>query len=621
MTVFAEKVQNRIWAQIPYNNGQGPTFAKRIRGASWNKSHKVWTYPLEWNTCLRLREVFGDALCVGHELSAWAAAEKIRVAGMTELAQQRTASLAHVPAEAPALAEAFSGRTYQQVGARFCAEAGATLLGDQPRLGKTLEILGAIVERNVPGDYLLLVPSTSIQIVWEPEIKRWLGDLAEPIAVVGSRAQREAAFERGYVQGEPPAAKYRFFICNHEMAQIRLANAKTKDGARKAPEWPQLFSHDWQGIIVDESHEMLIGPNNPKTMSAQRFGAMQLAKTNPDALKIAASGTPARGKEWQLWSTYNWLRPDTFTSFWRWAEEYFEVDSDGYGKVVGAFKASKQAAWDREVSTIMLRRTTQEVRPELPARQYGGTPLEPGNEHSPFGVWLPLSGAQRRAYDQLAASATVPLEDGGELDTLGILAEMTRAKQLADAPMTAEGPTYKGSNKFEWLVEFLSERGITGDADTSGTAKIVVGSQFAEVLHTFAKGLGQRGIRTMVLTGSVSQAKRPAMVKQFYNDPEARVFLIQTQTGGVAITLDCADEMVVLDETWIPDEQEQLEYRIDNAGGEVRPKMIWYVRSLGTIDEGICRVTGSRERAVKWVLDGRRGVAYIKDILSGGVAK
>lgn len=622
MQVDVERVGNRIHAKIPYANGRGPIFAKRVRGATWNRLHKVWSYPLEWNTCLRLREVFGKELRVGVDLASWAAAEKVRVEGMTEMAKQLTADLHVVPTVAPALAQAFSTRTYQQVGARFCATAGQTLLGDQPRLGKTLQIIGAVIERNVAGNYLLFAPSTAIQIVWEPEIIRWAGDVCDVIPVVGSRAQREALL----AQLDEPVGQFtdrkpfRFFVVNHEMAQVRKVPG-TKNGERQAPEWPQLFRRDWAGIIVDESHEMLIGPNNPKTVSAQLFGARQLAKANSGSMRLAASGTPARGKEWQLWSTFNWLRPDVYTSFWRWAEEYFEVDSDGYGKVVGAFKHSKQAAFDREVATIMLRRTTAEVRPELPARQYGGTPLEPGNQFSPLGVWLPMAGKQRSAYDRLVKEAIVQLTDGGEITADGILAEMTRAKQLADCPMTSSGPTYVGSNKFEWLVEFLSERGITGDADASGVSKVVVGSQFVEVLETFRAGLESKGIKTLLLTGNVSQSKRPAMVQEFYNDPAFRVFLLQTQTGGVAITLDCADEIVILDETWIPDEQEQLEYRIDNAGGEIRPKMVWYVRSLGTIDEGIARTTGARDRAVKWVLDGRRGVADARTVLSGGDAK
>ena len=54
--------------------------------------------------------------------------------------------------------------------------------------------------------------------------------------------------------------------------------------------------------------------------------------------------------------------------------------------------------------------------------------------------------------------------DGGQLVANGILAEMMRLKQLANSHgyVASDGVFYPQlpSNKFDWIVEFLAERGI-----------------------------------------------------------------------------------------------------------------------------------------------------------------
>lgn len=90
--------------------------------------------------------------------------------------------------------------------------------------------------------------------------------------------------------------------------------------------------------------------------------------------------------------------------------------------------------------------------------------------------------------------------------------------------------------------------------------------------------------------------------------------LLQTKTGGVAITLDQADVMVFLDEMWIPDDQEQAEDRIHRVS-RPRPVFYHYLRSLDSVDLGIALTNAERESVSKRLLDGRRGVEYARAVL------
>ena len=77
--------------------------------------------------------------------------------------------------------------------------------------------------------------------------------------------------------------------------------------------------------------------------------------------------------------------------------------------------------------------------------------------------------------------------------------------------------------------------------------------------------------------------------------------------------------MIILDETWVPDDQTQLEDRIHriSRGGDRPPPTYWYVRSRGTIEEHIARTTLGKDTVQRRLMDGRRGVDLARQLLIG----
>jgi hypothetical protein len=49
---------------------------KRVPGALYDGTQKIWHVPKTWPACLQLRGVFGTALIIGDELRKWAALER-----------------------------------------------------------------------------------------------------------------------------------------------------------------------------------------------------------------------------------------------------------------------------------------------------------------------------------------------------------------------------------------------------------------------------------------------------------------------------------------------------------------------------------------------------------------
>lgn len=672
-----------------------------IPGANFNKGRygAYWSLPLSLAVCQRLRQEFGDELEIRPRLWDWAKAERIKVEQMRTLASARDADLVWVPKIAPRLAKAMKSRKYQRVGARFVAQAmengAGCLLADQPGLGKTLEALGGVVESQTAGPYLVVTPKTSVIPVWSREIPRWLdyqrvltlpeGDKTVNKVTTKQRQRRDQLLDmlgalastdslgNVWLIVHPEAVRTRVYwvcgVCGQEtprkagkvelkctekrLAETREITVKVwHDPELRAPdrvehEFPQLFAREWGAIIVDESDRSLLRLTGTPTQTRQ---GMEMLPLRPGGLRFAMTGTPTRGRPHLIWGQLNWIDPKAHPSFWNFVEMRWEVTSNGFSNHVIGKLLDEEGLW-RDLDRYVLRRTKAEVAPDLPPKTYVGTPAIPEDEDSVHGVWLPMEGAQARAYQDMLATSAADLADGSRVEAIGILAELTRLKQFAGAsgrmePKTVkckdleeckDGPEPHGhtvmqfhpalpSNKFDHLVQVLDELGFPD----SPTTKVVVASQFTEMLNLFAAEIPaqlqalsahprtplDRLMMPVLLTGEQTGRRREEAIEAM-NEPlgsGAHLMLLQTKTGGVAITLDQVDHMVVLDETWIPDDQEQLEDRIHRVS-RPRPVFYHYLRSLDSVDLGIALVNAERDENSKRMLDGRRGVEYARAVL------
>lgn len=644
MPVIVERAGKRIQLRSPYSP-QNVALAKSVPGHSWSKKDGCWTYPLSMDHCRELRTAFGDELKIGPELSAWARVQVGREQALSSLLNasislealgDRTPNMRKL---VPALYEAMLTRPYQLAAVAYTAEARGALIGDQPGLGKTLECLGAIVE-GLPGGGRVLVtaPKTAMRLVWEREIKQWLGDQAGVHVIQGGPTKREG------LVAEMLDDKHRWVFAVANLEQLRTKRheeCQECDGSKelhskshKTISWyehmgtPALFKVEWAAVVADESHKGIARSKGSNTQTREGFVRLNIAD---GGMKIALSGTPFRGKTANAWGTLNWLRPEHYTSFWSWAETYLEVSNNPWGgKDVGEIKHEKEASFWRSLDAVMIRRTKQELHKLNQA--WAPAPKEYQT------VWAEMAPEQEKAYREIEADA-VALIKGGELSANGILAELTRMKQFAcsagrveeieEWDKELEETVIKTrfipqlpSGKFDRLVQMLEERGIAGPEDErGGDQKIVVVSQFTQLINCFSEALKDMNIKHHVLTGETKDNERVRIVRDFQEStgPEAtRVFLLNTTAGGVAVTLDAAREMIILDEMWTPDDMEQVEDRIHRTTSHATsddPITIYYMSTIGTIDERIAEVVADKDIRQKTHLDARRGVEIVRRLI------
>lgn len=666
MTVRVERAGNRIYLA---SEAPTPGLSDAVPGAYWSDSKGVWSLPLDLTTCHLLRERFGNRLIIGQFLTAWAKAEKANRATAEAMAGASDAEIEHLPTVAPRLHAGMASRTYQRAAVRFVVDSRGrdgrrrALIADTVGLGKTVEAIGAVLESRVPGPYLVVCPLGAVDLAWTPELRRWL-DRPEIVTLPAGKAARDAVLNdlpkradgrivlgsaldglaRTWIVVHPEAMRTQtWWVCVSPETDIAdetgYCGARTKYkagpvdyldcGHEKSSRtktihehvFPQLFALEYGAVIADESDQCLIRLTG--TPNLRRRGMEMIRDlVRPDGLRIAMSGTPFRSKPHQLWSTLNWLDPVRWSGKWRWIQQYWKTGGySGYEIVQDGFMEEREALMISELGDVMIRRTREEVRGDLPAKLYPSNVSE-DSDLTP-GIYLPMSAKQAKAYAQMAKTGSADIE-GGELNTVGILAEMTRLKQFAAAPGYVEGtefhPIAEG-NKYDWIVEFLRSLGFPDKP----ASKLVIASQFTQLLNAFRIGLEhefktkKQYLPTGMVTGEITGLRRKQFVDEFEDvDSDLNLLLINTKAGGSAITLDAADIMIVLDETWVDDDQQQLEGRIDNRNPErkIVPRSYYYLRSVGTIEEQIAAANAEAKKRGLRVLDGpaiaRRAKEFVK---------
>ena len=329
-------------------------------------------------------------------------------------------------------------------------------------------------------------------------------------------------------------------------------------------------------LILDEAQAV----KNPATAASK---SVRLLKGQH---RLALSGTPIENHLGELWSLFEFLNPGFLGS-----AAAFKAAAIGRPQA----DAEDVAMLARAVRPFILRRTKEQVAPELP-------------ERSEQTIQCELEGPQRRLYEQLRAHYRQSLlarisKNGINKSKIQVLEALLRLRQAACHPaLVDEARREEPSAKLDVLLPRLAEVVAEGH-------KALVFSQFTSFLALVRTRLDAEGITYEYLDGQTRDRATP--VARFQEDPACPVFLISLKAGGLGLNLTAAEYVFLLDPWWNPAVEAQA---IDRAHriGQARHVFAYRLIAKDTVEEKVAELQQSKRDLADAILSADAGL--IRDL-------
>jgi len=458
---------------------------------------------------------------------------------------------------------ALTMRPYQRAGVswlRYLERGGfCGILADEMGLGKTVQALAWLsLERLSPsarGLPSLVVCPTSLVENWAREAARFTPSLRVHL-VTGATRHRD--WES---------------IATHDLIVTSYALLR-RDIAR--------YQHQQFAVaVLDEAQHI----KNRSTQNAQ--SARQLKAVH----RLVLTGTPMENAVGDLWSIMDFLMPGYLGAPALFRESFERPVAAG-----GPAGADAIHRLRCKIQPFMLRRLKSAVATDLPPRLTRVATCRMGPR-------------QAERYRRLVEKSRQDLESlvsarGFNASRLTVLKTLLRLRQLcchpellhgkdassrADGDAEADGRSEEAipSAKLELFFELLDEA-------MDGGQRVLVFSQFVEMLTILRRELDARGLRYAYLDGATRN--RQDEVDRFQADDALPLFLISLKAGGSGLNLTGANVVIHFDPWWNPAVEDQATDRAHRIG---QTRSVYSIKlvTAGTVEERVLQLQ-ARKRAL-----------------------
>jgi SWI/SNF-related matrix-associated actin-dependent regulator of chromatin subfamily A-like protein 1 len=412
------------------------------------------------------------------------------------------------------------------------------LLASEMGLGKTITALKVLQDtRYFPA---IVVTPAGLKRHWRKECEVHFGWTDKSVAVLYGEM----------VSGRKAIRRKKIVVINYNILR---------------PWLPFLLSLHAQLIIIDEAH--LIG--NPNTQRSRWVRI--LCKRVPHIIGI--SGTPLTNNPFELFPILNILRSRQFNSPFAFGTQYCQAE-----KVRGQwkFKGAKNLLSLHKLLVYpngpMIRRTKEEVLPQLPPKRRYVVPLdiEKRSEYefaeNNLLAWL-------YTFDLVRAQAAARCERFVRFGYLKQLAAKLKMKAVT-----------------EWI---------------DNTLLTMKGKLLFGVNHKFFRiGLMEKYQSISVtIHGEMSDKQKGVAEQRFQEDPQIRILFGNIKACGLGLNLTAASDVAIGELLWTPGVHQQFEAR-PHRMTSVNPVDVYYLIAENTIEDKLCEIIQRKQKISDKVLDG-----------------
>ena len=435
-------------------------------------------------------------------------------------------------------------------------------LADDMGLGKTLQTISFIqyVKEKYPGSTQLVVCPTSLIFNWENELMKFCPSLKFHIHYGSQRELKEAHF-----------TDFDIVLTTYGVVRNDVA---------------ALSDFLWQYVILDESQAI----KNPDARVTRAVKELRAAN------RVILSGTPIQNNTSDLYAQFNFLNPGLLGN-----REYFNRE---FGVPIDKFgSAEKTRELKKLIYPFTLRRTKEQVAKDLPDKTVSV-------------LWCTMEPEQRKLYNHYRDGYRNRLlkkidEEGIAKSGMDVLEGLLRLRQICDHPGLVDKREHAvhGSVKIEELIREVQEN--------AGNHKLLVFSQFTQMLHLIKTEFETAGITYAYLDGKTSMSQRKEQVTQFQEDECIKAFLISLKAGGLGLNLTVADYVYLVDPWWNPAAEQQA---IDRAHriGQKRKVFAYKMICKDTVEEKILKLQEKKQMLADDLIQEDAG--FVKNLTRDDVA-
>ena len=234
-------------------------------------------------------------------------------------------------------------RPYQIKGVSFLeAVDGNGIIGDAPRLGKSLQAIGYCMLHPEYERILIICPA-NVKIVWKDQIQEWL--------------QEKSLLLYGKTPYNLNNIKERVVIVNYDILYnwlLVLLNIK----------FDVLIVDEFQYLCNDTIYNSKLKKTVlvKRTVAYKKLGAHILHKPH-------LSGTPIKSGPYQFFNSLHIIAPKVFNTKWKYLQYYCAPKMTKYGWDFSGMTMAHADELYKKISPYMIRRKKEDVFTDLPKKQ------------------------------------------------------------------------------------------------------------------------------------------------------------------------------------------------------------------------------------------------------------
>jgi superfamily II DNA or RNA helicase len=447
-------------------------------------------------------------------------------------------------------------RPYQKDGFDFLAHLVEVKLGgilaDDMGLGKTLQTLTWLAwlkKRHTkdPKPSLVICPA-SVLHNWRREAEKFTPGMK--VLVLESGAARHNLRKQ--------IPQHDIIVTNYALLRRDLE---------------EFHKFSFRAVILDEA-QFIKNPGAQVTQSVKQLKCEH---------KMALTGTPLENRLLDLWSIVDFIQPGYLGN-----QDQFLDTYEPRGENAESEQRIARRRLSAKLRPLLLRRLKKHVAKDLPDRIEERRDCPLGDEQRKLYL-----AELRRSRDQVLKAVET---QGLNKSKMHVLAALTRLRQICCHPSLVGSDTASG--KTDTLFELLDPLVADGQ-------KVLVFSQFVQMLQILQKECQLRNIHTHMLTGQTKD--RQSVVSNFQKETGACVFLLSLRAAGTGLNLTNASYVVLYDPWWNPAVEAQAIDRSHRIG-QTQTVNAYRLIAPGTVEEKIWELQQSKAKTIADVL-GEEGFA------------